>query len=467
MLEKIFLHQKQFSRKLRLESIKFRLEYLKDLEEAIEEYQEDILVALEKDFRKPRAETLLSEIYPVLKEIKLARKSLRSWSQPQKVKTPLTLLGSQSCIQREARGLCLIIGPWNYPFQLCLLPLVSAISAGNCAFVKPSEVTRHTSSVIKKILKKVFPQDYVFVAEGGVETTQELLKFPFDHIFFTGSTRVGKIVMEAASRHLSSVTLELGGKSPTVVDSGAKLTEAAEKIVWAKFINAGQTCVAPDYLFIHQNIYQEFKNELIRAIEKFYGSTADQRLHTNDLARMVTLNHTQRLKNLIDEAVELGATIGLGGDCRPDEHYCPPTLLENVPLKSQVMQEEIFGPILPMLTFKDISEVIHFINERPKPLAIYLYSRSRLNSERILKETSSGGLVFNDSVIHFANPHLPFGGVNDSGLGNYHGEHGFRTFSHEKAVLKRSFLGKVLGIMYPPYTALKMKIFQRLIRWRL
>lgn len=467
MLEKIFLHQKQFALKLRSESLESRLEYLASMEKAIEEHQEDIILALEKDFKKPRAETLLSEIYPVLKEIKFTRKNLRRWSRPQKVKTPLTLLGSQSYIQREARGVSLIIGPWNYPFQLCLLPLVSAISAGNCAIVKPSEITRHTSSIIKTILEKTFPHEYVFTAEGGVETTQELLKQPFDHIFFTGSTRVGKIIMEAAARHLSSVTLELGGKSPTIVDATANLAIAAEKIAWAKFINAGQTCVAPDYLFVHEEIYAEFKKHLIQAVERFYGTSAEQRQQTKDLARMVTLGHTQRLKDLIDDAVKNEATIALGGDCRPEEHYCAPTLLEKVPAKSLVMQEEIFGPILPMMPFREISEVIHFINERPKPLALYMYSHSQLNTERILKETSSGGLVFNDSVIHFVNAHLPFGGVNHSGLGNYHGEHGFRTFSHEKAVLKQSFLGKMLRIMYPPYSDFKMKALSQLVRWRL
>lgn len=467
MLERIFLHQKQYSLKLRSEGLDARIEALNALEKSIEAHTQDIIAALKKDFQKPEAETLLSEIYPVLKEIKFIRKNLSRWSKPQKVKTPLTLFGSKSYILPEARGVCLLIGPWNYPFQLCLLPLVSAIAAGNCAIVKPSELTRHTSYVIKKILSETLSEEHVFVAEGGVETTQELLKLPFDHIFFTGSTRVGKIVMEAAAKHLSSVTLELGGKSPTIVDATADLAEAAQKITWAKFINAGQTCVAPDYLFVHESVHQAFKKHLITAIEDFYGKSADLRKTSPDLARMVSVNHTQRLKDLVEDAVRKNAKVFFGGESAPGEHFCAPTLLENVDPHALIMQEEIFGPILPVLTFHEISEVIHFINERPKPLALYCYTHSQMNMERIQQETSSGGLVFNDSVIHFVNPHLPFGGVNHSGLGSYHGEHGFRAFSHEKAVLKQSFFGKLLRIMYPPYTPFKMKALKSLIRFRL
>ncbi|UXR63301.1 aldehyde dehydrogenase family protein [Bdellovibrio bacteriovorus] len=467
MLEQIFLHQKQFSLKLRSESLETRIQSLNALEKAIEAHQPEIIEALKKDFNKPEAETLLSEIYPVLKELHFTRKNLKNWSRPHKVKTPLTLFGSQSFIQPEARGVCLLIGPWNYPFQLVFLPLISAIAAGNCAIVKPSELTRHTSSLIKKIAEAAFSTEHVFVAEGGAETTQELLKFPFDHIFFTGSTRVGKIIMEAAAKHLSSVTLELGGKSPTIIDATADLPLSAEKVAWAKFINAGQTCVAPDYLFVHESVASAFKKHLVSAIEKFYGSSAEQIQNSPDLARMVSLNHTQRLKDLIDDAVSKKAEVIFGGHCVPEKHYCSPTLLDKTDPHALVMQEEIFGPILPMMTFKEISEVIHFINDRPKPLALYFYSHSQMNTEKILKETSSGGLVFNDSVIHFVNPHLPFGGVNHSGLGRYHGLHGFQTFSHEKAVLKQSFFGKVLRIMYPPYTEFKMSALKNLLRWRL
>nr|BFD63292.1 aldehyde dehydrogenase family protein [Bdellovibrio sp. HM001] len=467
MLEKIFLHQKQYALKLRSESLKTRIQSLEALEKAIESHQAEIIAALKKDFNKPEAETLLSEIYPVLKELHFTRKNLKSWSGPRRVQTPWTLFGSQSFIQPEARGVCLLIGPWNYPFQLVFLPLISAIAAGNCAILKPSELTRHTSSVIKKIAEAAFATEHVFVSEGGAETTQELLKFPFDHIFFTGSTRVGKIIMEAAAKHLSSVTLELGGKSPTIIDATADLAVAAEKVAWAKFINAGQTCVAPDYLFVHESVASSFKSHLIAAIQKFYGSSAEQVQDSPDLARMASMNHTQRLKNLIDDAVAKKAEIIFGGHCEPEKHYCSPTLLDKADPHSLVMQEEIFGPILPMMTFKEISEVIHFINERPKPLALYFYSHSQMNSERILKETSSGGLVFNDSLIHFVNPHLPFGGVNHSGIGSYHGWHGFQTFSHEKAVLKQSFFGKMLRIMYPPYSSFKMNALKTLLRWRI
>ncbi|AHZ84803.1 aldehyde dehydrogenase family protein [Bdellovibrio bacteriovorus] len=467
MLERIFLHQKQFALKLRGESLDVRIEALEALEKSIELHKQDIIDALKKDFQKPEAETLLSEIYPVLKEITYAKKNLSRWAKGRRVPTPLTLFGSKSYIVPEARGVCLLIAPWNYPFQLAFSPLVSAIASGNCAIMKPSEQTRHTSSIIKKITTEAFHPDHVFVAEGGPETTQELLSFAFDHIFFTGSTRVGKIVMTAAAKNLASVTLELGGKSPTIVDATANLAEAAEKIAWAKFINAGQTCVAPDYLFVHESVQHNFKKHLIAALEKFYGKSAEQRKQSPDFARMISFNHSQRLKDLIDEAVSKNAKVFFGGESQPEEHYCGPTLIEGVDPHSLIMQEEIFGPILPVMTFKEISEVIHFINERPKPLALYCYTHSQMNMEKIEKETSSGGLVYNDSVIHFANPHLPFGGVNHSGMGSYHGKHGFLEFSHQKAVLKQSFLGKLLRVMYPPYTEFKMTALKNLIRFRL
>lgn len=467
MLEKFFLHQKQHSLKIRGEGLQVRLDALKSLEKSIETHQAEIIEALKKDFQKPEAESLLSEIYPVLKELQFTSRNLSRWSKAKKVGTPLTLFGSQSFIQPEARGVCLIIGPWNYPFQLCILPLISAIAAGNCVIVKPSELTRHTSSVIKKILTETFPAEYVFAVEGGTETSQELLALPFDHIFFTGSTRVGKIVMAAAAKNLTSVTLELGGKSPTIVDATADLASAAQKIAWAKFINAGQTCVAPDYLFVHESIQQDFTKHLIAAIEGFYGNSAEAQRQTPDLARMISVNHTQRMKDLVTEALTHKTTLAYGGDIDTTLHYCGPTLLQDVSPQAQIMKEEIFGPVLPMMSFKDLSEVIHFINEREKPLALYCYTHSQLNTERIRKETSSGGLVFNDSVIHFANHHLPFGGVNHSGLGSYHGEYGFRAFSHEKAVLKQSFMGKLLRIMYPPYTEFKMSALKNLIRFRL
>lgn len=466
MIEQTFLHQKHFSQHLRTEDLDIRAEHLEDLEKAIDKYTDAIQEALYQDFRKPKAETLLTEIYPVLHEIRHARKNLKRWAHPTKVPSTLTSLGTKNYVYREPRGVVLIIGPWNYPFQLMMAPLVSAIAAGNCAFLKPSELTKHTSALIKKLIEETFKEDHITVVEGGAETTQSLLELPFDHIFFTGSTHVGKIIMAAASKHLSSVTLELGGKSPTIVDSSADLEIAAEKIVWGKFLNAGQTCVAPDYLLIQQSVFAEFKTLLIKKINAAYGKSALEKKNSPDFARIISGKHAERLNHLLEEAVANKAEITYGGEVDLQSHFIAPTLLEKVDVHSKVMKEEIFGPLLPLIPYKDNSEAIHFINERPKPLALYIYSHSELNIEEILQQTSSGGVCINDSVIHLTNPNLPFGGVGESGLGNYHGYFGFRAFSHEKAVLRQSWMGKFMRLIYPPYTNKKISLIKKLVRWR-
>lgn len=467
MNEQRFLHQKQYSLQLRKEPLCTRRDSLRALEKAIESRIPAIAAALAKDFSKPQAETLLTEIYPVLKEIHHTIKNLKKWSRPRPVGAPLGLIGTRSHIMAEPHGVCLIISPWNYPFNLCMAPLISAIAAGNCAFIKPSEFTPHTNQVLKDILQEAFREEHVAIIEGGVDTTQNLLKLPFDHIFFTGSTGTGKLVMEAASRNLSRVTLELGGKSPTIVDSSANLEDAAEKIAWAKFMNAGQTCVAPDYLLVQEEVLPLFKELLIKKIEAFYGVSAADRKSSLDFARIITRKHTERLQNLLSNAVKENAVVSFGGDIDSEAHYVSPTLLEKVDPRSHIMQEEIFGPILPLIPFRHFADVIHFINERPKPLALYVYTHSALNTKAIIQETSSGGLCINDSIIHLGNPNLPFGGIGDSGHGNYHGHFGFKTFSHEKAVLRQSRLGRILRITHPPYTAFKTNMINRLIHWRL
>ncbi|UOF01781.1 aldehyde dehydrogenase family protein [Bdellovibrio reynosensis] len=466
-LEKIFLHQKAASLRLRKQDISVRLEFLSHLEKAIQNNLEDISAALVSDFSKPKAETLLTEIFPVMHEIRLAKRNLKSWTKPKKVKAPITMLGTQNFVISEPRGVCLIVGPWNYPFQLCISPLICAVAAGNTAFIKPSEFTPATNKILIKIIKEAFPEEIVAIVEGGPETTQELLELPFDHIFFTGSTRVGKIIMEAASKHLSSITLELGGKSPTIIDSSANLKIACEKLVWSKFINAGQTCVAPDYILVQKNIINDFKSIFIATLNQFYGSSDLEKKNSPDFARIITQKHTERLQELIQNALSLNAEIITGGEVDLQNRYVAPTVLHKVDPHATVMQDEIFGPILPLIEFKDIHEAIHFVNERPKPLALYIYSQSESNISAILKETSSGGVCVNDSIIHLANPHLPFGGVGPSGIGSYHGVHGFRAFSHEKAVLRQSWLGILLRVTYPPYTGLKMKILNKLIQWKL
>lgn len=467
MFEQLYLHQKQFSLQLRKESVEMRLEYLKNLEMMIDTHQKDFVEALSKDFAKPEMETLTSEIYPLLLEIRHVQKQLRKWAKPEAVSAPLFLKGTQNFIRYEPRGVCLIIAPWNYPLFLTLSPMISAIAAGNTVILKPSEYSMQTSALLGRLIKATFAEEHIAVIQGGAETTQTLLKLPFDHIFFTGSTAVGKLVMEAAAKNLSSVTLELGGKSPTIVDITADLELTADKILWAKFMNAGQTCVAPDYLFVQESVYSKFLHIFKKKLETTYGKESSERKANKDFARIISPKHANRLKDLLEEAISLQGTIFYGGDVDVNAHFVAPTLIENVDLHSRLMQEEIFGPLLPIFKYKEFSEVVHFINERPKPLALYIYSHSEMNIEQLTQETSSGSLVINDSVIHLANGYLPFGGVGDSGMGNCHGIHGFRTFSHAKGILRQSWGAKLLNIIYPPYTSQKLDIIKNMIRWRI
>lgn len=467
MFEQLYLHQKQFSLQLRQESVELRLEHLKALEGMITLHQKDFVAALMTDFCKPEMETLLSEVYPLIKEIRYVQKNLHAWTKLKKTSSPLFLKGTKNFIRYEPRGVCLIIAPWNYPLLSTLGPLISAIAAGNTVILKPSEYTSATSALLSRLLKATFSEEYVSVVEGGPETTQNLLKLPVDHIFFTGSPRVGKLVMAAAAKNLSSLTLELGGKSPTIVDSTADLELSAEKILWAKFINAGQTCVAPDYLFVQETIYNEFVTVFRKKLESTYGTSMATRKANVDFARIISHQHANRLKDLLEEGKSLGGNILYGGDIDINTHFVAPTLIENLDLHSRLMQEEIFGPILPLLKFKDISEVVHFINERPKPLALYIYSHSEMNIEKITQATSSGGLVINDSVLHVANSYLPMGGVGESGMGSSHGIHGFRTFSHAKAILRQSWGARLLKLIYPPYTARKLNFVKALIKWKI
>ncbi len=420
-----------------------------------------------QDFGKPEMETLVSEIYPLMIEIRHAQKQLRNWTKPEKVSAPLFLKGTQNYIRYEPRGVCLIIAPWNYPLFLTLGPIISAIAAGNTVILKPSEYTVKTSALLSRLIKATFAEEHLTVVEGGPETTQTLLKLPFDHVFFTGSAPVGKLVMEAAAKNLSSVTLELGGKSPTIVDNTADLDLAATKILWAKFLNAGQTCVAPDYLFVQETIYHHFTHVLRRKLETIYGKDATTRKANKDFARIISHKHTNRFKEMLEEAVSQEANILYGGEVDINTHFVAPTLIENVDLHSRLMQEEIFGPILPIFQYKEFSEVVHFINERPKPLALYIYSHSEMNIEQLTQETSSGNMVINDSVVHFANGYLPIGGVGESGMGSCHGIHGFKTFSHAKGILRQTWGARLLGMIYPPYTSQKLDVLKNMIKWRL
>ncbi|MGF7088239.1 aldehyde dehydrogenase (NAD+) [Kroppenstedtia sanguinis] len=423
-------NQRAFFRSRKTQETDFRLESLKKLRRAIQSREGEIMAALKQDLNKSEQEAFISEIGYMVQEISFVTKNTKFWARPQKVKTALTHMGSSSYIYPEPYGVSLIIAPWNYPFMLALSPLVGAVAAGNCVVLKPSELTPHVSALLADLIADTFDPGHVTVVEGGVETSTELLKQPFDKIFFTGSPGVGRVVMEAAAQHLTPVTLELGGKSPAIVDQDADLSLAAKRIAWGKWLNAGQTCVAPDYLWVHEKRKEELIQQLGKAIRQFYGETP---LQNPDYTRIVNEKHFNRLNAYLQEDTTL-----LGGETDPEQLKIAPTLLEGVTWGQSVMEDEIFGPILPILTFRDLSQVVEQVTAQPKPLALYYFSNNRGKQEKILRSISFGGGCINDTIMHLATPHLPFGGVGNSGLGNYHGKHSFDCFSHQKSVLKQT-----------------------------
>ncbi len=408
--------------------------------------------ALFQDFKKPPEETDLTEIWPSLTEIRHSSRQLGKWAAPRRVGTPLALAGTRGWVQVEPKGVVLIIAPWNYPFYLAIDPLASALAAGNAVVIKPAEQTPTTSALLRRLAEELFRPDEVLVLEGGREVASELLRLPWDHIFFTGSPQVGKIVMRAAAEHLSGLTLELGGKSPAIVDETANLRDAAEKIVWGKFVNAGQTCVAPDYLLVQASVHDELLAEMSRAIGKYYGSDNESIKASKSFARIVNAHHFGRLAALLEDAQTRGATVVQGGSL--DEHQCylEPTILADVPAGAAILEEEIFGPLLPVLTFEHLPETVAYVNARPKPLAQYVFTASPANRRYLLDSIAAGGAAVNETIIQLAHPDLPFGGVGNSGLGKAHGHAGFLAFSNEKAVLRQRVGLTGIKPFYPPYT---------------
>jgi aldehyde dehydrogenase (NAD+) len=406
--------------------------------------------ALATDLRKPRVEADAIEIFHVLNEIKQALAKVTDWAQPKKIDAPITMLGTRSVIQYEPKGVCLIISPWNYPFSLAVGPLVSAIAAGNTVIIKPSEYTPNVSALLKRMVEEIYQPDEVSVVEGGVDVSQELLKLPFDHIFFTGSPGVGKVVMKAAAENLTSVTLELGGKSPCVIAADANLKDAAERIVVGKFVNNGQTCIAPDYLLVDEKIIAELIPMLIGKLKAFFGQGGFEQ--SKDYSRIVNKKNHQRLAGLVEDAVEAGAKIIFSGSHDVEQKFFHPVILSDVPLSARIMKEEIFGPVLPIITYSDVQDAINLINSRPKPLALYIFTRNSKTEQAVLRNTTAGGVCVNDVGIHFLNHDLPFGGVNNSGFGKSHGHYGFLAFSNDKPVMKQKSGLTSVRIFYPPYT---------------
>jgi len=422
--------------------VEFCIGQLKRLKEGIRKYEPEIMASLYEDLHKPPFESYASEIGILYTEIDHVIRHLRSWSRTRRVATPIIHFLSRSYVYQEPYGVVLIIGPWNYPFQLVIAPLIGAIAAGNCVLLKPSEFSPSTSQTIAKMIGELFSPDYVTVFQGEAEATQKLLEEKFDYIFFTGSTAVGRSIMIAASRHLTPVTLELGGKSPCIVHKDASLKYGIKRIAWGKFFNAGQTCIAPDYVLIHRKIKEAFVEAMIRTIHSFYG---EDPMVSPDYPRIINERHFNRLLRLMQHGRILS-----GGNNQRKDLYIAPTLLHQVSPDDPVMQEEIFGPLFPIIEYDDIDEAIAFVNQRPRPLALYCFSENKEIQNRVLRETSSGGGCINDTVSHVGSQELPFGGVGDSGMGAYHGKASFDTFTHQRGILFRSNIVD-LPLRYPPY----------------
>lgn len=446
-------HQRQFFNTGKTKEIEFRLAQLQALRQMVISHQDAILAALKADLNKPELEAYTADL-GVLQEINYAIKHLRRWAKPRSVPVTLVQLPGRAKIYPEPLGVVLVISPWNYPFQLTISPLLAAIAAGNCVLVKPSELAPRTSHVIAELISQTFDPGFVSVVEGDAAVSQALLEERFDHIFFTGGSAVGRMVMTAAAKHLTPVTLELGGKSPCIVDRDIQVEYTARRIVWGKFLNAGQTCIAPDYLLVDRQIKPALLAAMQKTLQEFYG---DDPIASPDYARIINDRHYARLEALLQSGEQVA-----GGKTDAEQRYIAPTILDQVSWDDPVMQDEIFGPILPVLTYEDVNEAIDQINQRPKPLALYLFSRNQKLQQQVLHSTSSGGVCLNDTVMQVGVPALPFGGVGESGMGSYHGKAGFDTFSHFKSVLQKPFWPD-LPLRYPPYTG-KLDLVKRLIK---
>ncbi|SIS67165.1 aldehyde dehydrogenase (NAD+) [Chryseobacterium ureilyticum] len=451
-IESILLKQRVFFATQQTKSLSFRKMYLEKLKSLIISNETLLYEAIYKDFRKSKFDTYTTEISFILKDIDYYLKNLKALAKPKKVSTNMVNQLGSSKIYSDPLGCTLVIGAWNYPYQLSLSPMIAAIAAGNCCILKPSEIAENTMKAMSQIINENFPSEYLYVYEGGIDETTELLRLKFDKIFFTGSTKVGKIIYKAAAEHLAPVVLELGGKSPAIVTQHANLEIAAKRIVWGKFLNAGQTCVAPDYLLVEESVQEQFLEMLRKYIKEFqYSPDSDQ------YTQIINQRNFQRLTKLIDQK-----KIYFGGNFDEENRFIEPTILNNVDWKDEIMQEEIFGPLLPVTSFKNYNSALKAILELEKPLAAYLFTNNTEEKEHFTQKISFGGGCINDTVMHLSNDHLPFGGVGTSGIGNYHGKFGFEAFSHQKSVLEKTTWGEP-NIKYPPYSEKKLSWIKKLL----
>ena len=453
-IEKIIQNQRKFFNTGKTKDVKFRLEHLKKLKKSIIVNEGEIKKALKEDLNKSESESYMTEIGMTLSEISYDIRHVRGWSKNKRVGTPLAHFPARSFISKEPYGVALILSPWNYPFMLLIEPLIGAISAGNCAVLKPSEFAPNTANVIEKIVKECFEEEYVTVIQGDKDVSQSLIEKKFDYIFYTGGTRVGKIVMQEASKNLVPVTLELGGKSPCIIDEKYSMHLAAKRLLFGKLLNAGQTCIAPDYVLINKKVKDEFINELRKILKEFLGENP---VENEDYPKIVNERHFKRLMNLID-----GEKVVIGGKSDENLLKIEPTILDNPKIDSKVMSEEIFGPILPVITYEKIEEAIEYIKKFEKPLALYMFTNDKKIQDKILNEISFGGGCINDTIIHIANSNMGFGGVGYSGIGNYHGKRSFDTFSHERSITKKYSLD--LPMRYMPYNELKDKLIKMFLK---
>ena len=460
-INQIFNAQLINHQSVRETSYRQRSAKLKTIETWLLNHREEIQEAMLSDYSKPSSEVDLTEIWACLTEIRHTRRQLKKWMRPKKVPPTLTMAATDAWIQNEPKGVVLIIAPWNFPFNLTIAPLVSAIASGNCAIVKPSELTPNSSKLMSKMASELFEENEVSFIEGDGSVAEALLEKPFHHIFFTGSPKNGSIVMEKAAKNLSSVTLELGGKSPTIVDETANLKDAAKKISWGKFLNCGQICLAPDYLLVHESVKEKLLQNLKTITSKQFGGENKSPQDSKDYSRIVNNKHYSRLSELIEKSTIAGAQLFMGGENDSSSNYISPTILTDIDKNSPIMKEEIFGPILPVITFKELSEATAFINEKPKPLGLYIFSKRTKNIDFILENTSAGSTCINDTILHYMHLNLPFGGVNTSGFGRTGGFSGFQAFSNQRSVMKQSTISP-MRLLYPPYTP-RVKTFIKLV----
>ncbi len=464
-IQSLFADHVTTAEKIKKSSAKERIKKLESIVEYIKNPKNEnrLMEAMQVDLGRHTVEVLISEIGVIINVVKYIKRNLKGWMQDERVSTSLSLLGASSYILKEPKGSALIIAPWNYPFQLAIVPLCYAIAAGNTAVIKPSEYSSATSAFITQMINDLFDPKEINVVEGAVEETQMLLKQPWNHIYFTGSPAVGKIIMTAAAQHLSSVTLELGGKSPCIIDSSIKMSSVAKKLVWGKYLNNGQTCIAPDYALVPNSEKPKLIAELQKQVKSQLDPNGNGAQNNDDYGHIISDRHHKRCVELLTDALDKGATLITGGDYNTESRYFSPTILDNVTDEMKIMQEEIFGPILPIVAYDNKEEVKSIIASKPKPLALYIQSKNQKSINYFLENTTAGGTVINDFMIHYANPHLPFGGVNNSGIGKSHGYYGFQEFTNERSVMRQRF--GATALLHPPFSKRTEKLARILGNW--